>query len=724
MFNKYPYTDFHELNTDWIIGKIKNVETAEANTKQYAEDADAAKDRAVQAEETAVGAKEDAEAARDAAQTAEGNAVSVVQSTLDQIDLLQARVDNIIPDGTQTAGNTELLDIRVAYNGTTYTSAGDAVRGQASELANGTRMYVKDTTASVYGRNPLITITVANDNRFRNINRANGSSTNLGCCIGQISEADLRNNKTLGVMINSDVEGGINNIYITQSNANWSGALASVIPAITQGVNYFAFNINDIPDSGSDLYFIWVVLASDFTAAEYDVGYWMDNISYIDYDDIEGIPEKTAARILNNTILPFPVVNNNKCTYDAKTGAVTGSVAFMGVESRQFVDGHTYRFTVMCPTYSGIYQFGIVNQYYNGWQELQRKNMIAGMPQYYDFTWHSSYGNSKAVAVTPSDFYLTCFDITDLDSAVIDKITDVAPFGINIAVNGNCYTKAETDILINGSNTSDMIFWGDSLTAGAGGEGTTFPGVCAALLGKTYKNAGVGGESEDTIAARQGGNNLIIPAGAVNGTYTLAQMVDAYGKAVHPLRQGGSDTVNPVIINGQSCSMSITQQSPTDPNATYTISGYTGTLEMEVPAKFSGSDLGGDITVIFAGTNGIGVNTIDERISIIKSMLSKVGKKYVVMGISMGTEAERASDDEAMLLAFGNHFFPTRKMLVNYGLDIAGLTPTDADTADIADGRVPSSLRSDSVHLNADGYTALGTMLAAKIVGLGYAEYA
>lgn len=27
MINKYPYTNFHELNLDWIVGKIKEVES-------------------------------------------------------------------------------------------------------------------------------------------------------------------------------------------------------------------------------------------------------------------------------------------------------------------------------------------------------------------------------------------------------------------------------------------------------------------------------------------------------------------------------------------------------------------------------------------------------------------------------------------------------------------------------------------------------------------------
>ena len=144
MFNEYPYTDYHELNTDWIISKIKNVETAEANTKQYAEDADAAKVAAEDARDIAVEAKDDAVGAKD-------DAISFLTGTKDQLDLLQARVDNIIPDGTQTAGNLELLDIRVGADGTTYASAGDAVRGQVDELQDQITQHSDIITANLMG---------------------------------------------------------------------------------------------------------------------------------------------------------------------------------------------------------------------------------------------------------------------------------------------------------------------------------------------------------------------------------------------------------------------------------------------------------------------------------------------------------------------------------------------------------------------------------------------
>ena len=266
--------------------------------------------------------------------------------------------------------------------------------------------------------------------------------------------------------------------------------------------------------------------------------------------------------------------------------------------------------------------------------------------------------------------------------------------------------------------TTDLCFWGDSLTAGAGGAGTTYPSVCASELGITsFKNCGVGGETANTIACRQGGNSLILKEGTVS-EYSLSELTDIYGTKCSPLRQGtGSNSVNPIYINGVKCTLSISQTSASDPNAKYTITGYNDKLLAETPVKFSGCDIKSEITVIFVGQNG---PNLAERLSIIDSMISKINDKYIVMGLSSGNSANRADEEAQMLSKYGVHYFNTRHMLSKYGMNIMNLTPTSSDTVEMNNGEVPSSLRSDAVHLNANGYTALGKMLAQKIRACGY----
>ena len=266
--------------------------------------------------------------------------------------------------------------------------------------------------------------------------------------------------------------------------------------------------------------------------------------------------------------------------------------------------------------------------------------------------------------------------------------------------------------------TTDLCFWGDSLTAGAGGSGTSYPNVCASELGITsFKNCGVGGENANTIACRQGGDSLILKPGNVS-EYSLSELTDIYGTQCNPLRQGsGSNSVNPIYINGVKCTLSISQTSTTDPNAKYTITGYNEPLLAETPVKFSGCDIKSKITVIFVGQNGPG---LAERLSIIDSMISKINDKYIVMGLSSGSSASRADEEAQMLSKYSVHYFNTRHMLSKYGMNIMNLTPTSSDTIEMNNGEVPSSLRSDSVHLNANGYTALGKMLSQKIRACGY----
>lgn len=131
------------------------------------------------------------------------------------------------------------------------------------------------------------------------------------------------------------------------------------------------------------------------------------------------------------------------------------------------------------------------------------------------------------------DFTHVLFEITSA-TAFENLVFDAYVFD-----NPNLYNIFFDTSTSDNSFDYDIIFWGDSLTAGAGGNGTTYPKICANELGITnYLNAGVGGETANTIASRNGANSMIIPVGDVNGTYSIGNLKDAYGTNILPLRQG------------------------------------------------------------------------------------------------------------------------------------------------------------------------------------------
>lgn len=596
MFNEYPYTDYHELNTDWIIGKIKNIETAEANTKEYSETAVEskdiaveAKDIAVQAKDDAVQAKDDAELSKVAAHDSEVNAAAIVADTDNQIAVLQARVDNIIPDGTQTAGNTELLDIRVGADGTIYTSAGDAVRGQ-----------IDDVNTYLYGNAPLKPV----------------AFTDTGYLFNAEATATADTSAEPGYEFKGFSR-------VTQVGGTTNYAVSK------QMISSDRFQVMTLSDTKTISLYI-----------ELEPGY---------------------------------------------TSVVTRAIYI----------STNYNWSPSTASYMSLENATLVN----GWNNITL---------------------TSANVLDPSAYYeyviIRCNTLTRINS--IKRMFVLSDLAFNPA---DYYNKTQVNALISSipQPAYDIVFWGDSLTAGAGGGGVNYPDIVATNLSLSYKNCGVGGETANTIAGRQGGNTVIIPAGAINGTYAEADLKDVFGGVINPLKQGDPNRGgNQLYINGILCNLSYSA-------GTYTISGYTGgSSSVPLLGRFIGSEYTGKIVTIFVGQNGsqVGSDTsVNARISIIDSMIAQIGhSNYVILGLSSATSSMRDADDAAMLAKYGNKFFPTRKLLVDYGLTVNSLTPTAQDTIDIGVGRVPDSLRSDNIHLNAYGYAAIGQLLTDKIISLGY----
>lgn len=290
-----------------------------------------------------------------------------------------------------------------------------------------------------------------------------------------------------------------------------------------------------------------------------------------------------------------------------------------------------------------------------------------------------------------------------------------------------------------------IVCWGDSLTAGGGWTATL-----QKLSGIPVYNGGTGGENARTIVARQGAdvmrvNDITIPAACEPVTIAVRKtdsgITTEEGYKVTPLLQGGAH-VNPVKIGDVEGTLRWTGSNYADMNGiwTFTRSAAGEAVTIKRPTAIRTAfdrqhNKANEVMVIFIGQNG-GYADLDDLIRMHRQMIDHFkGKEYLVLGLSSGTESQRTEYEKRMTQAFGRRFVSLRAYLAHpvydtdgktviscYGLDDAGLDPTDADIERIKQGQVPQTLLADSVHYTAATKTVIGTMLYKKMQELGILE--
>lgn len=279
---------------------------------------------------------------------------------------------------------------------------------------------------------------------------------------------------------------------------------------------------------------------------------------------------------------------------------------------------------------------------------------------------------------------------------------------------------------------TSLVCWGDSLTAGSGGDGTTYPDTLADLTGLPVFNGGVPGERSAGIAARQGGQPA--PTTVVGGSIPAEGGVEVkFGGDVVIIRDEGTLTGTLMDIHG----VLSKDQSKVKGKYTFTRDEPGDAVEVPPDTPFI-TDISTEYqdagVIIWAGHNDVRLGGGQQALDNIAKMVDYVdeGGHYLVLGLSNGTGAEEGTPfyqegiemvNPTLEETYGpDHYLDVRRWLIDEGLAAAGLEPTEQDKLDIANDVPPTSLRDPSAagHLNADGYRVLAEYIQSVLTERGW----
>lgn len=302
---------------------------------------------------------------------------------------------------------------------------------------------------------------------------------------------------------------------------------------------------------------------------------------------------------------------------------------------------------------------------------------------------------------------------------------------------------------------SRIVCFGDSLTMGieTGFEDivdTPYPERLGEYLGVDCVNYGIGSETSDMIAMRQGGiplyiNNMVIPA---DRTPVLLSPVTENSDEIFPFGLYGFEGINDIEIAGVKGKI-------TDKNGgngtrlnteIYFVRNEPGE-EVKITEKtriitHPMSDMrADDILIIWSGTNdldaALDLSQMDEIIANQQAMVDYAGTdEFIIVGFTANDYIGLAGYSECADLAnemlkeyWGDKFIDvkeymaTEQVLIDHGIE-----PTELDYEFLAKGWIPESLLEKEksngtrnyIHFNQLGYDIFAAMIAEKVVALGY----
>ncbi len=678
-------------------------------------------------------------------------------------ETINARIDNLasLKSGS-TTGDAELADIRVDITGETHGSAGEAVRSQVSAL-DGYLSGVMQKNGEVNPFQPLMfkqyryyhgdsgdpleldvmeypRFTLCDIEEYKNSKEEVEGSTHafVAKLVNPIPVfEDFNGEYTLVVKSSKTFTSALRIIFSSAAGWNtYAHTLCRSEMNISTGYNVVPLVTNEYVDNGAEYYthicfHAAEELMADLTSFEMYVVKsdallgWIDNRFKTSTKYVMPDANRFVWYAVKND--PAVTVSGSKIAIDIPAETSDEAIwryTIFGYNLGSDVKGK--KILVRTNSIGKASNFGIGTGYY-AWR---KKNFTISNGECLVVDLDSFIASNEDLSAHTGEFYVTMG--VDFGTTTSIEATSVE-FEIMLINDGDIIDPYEPFLgyspedFVSADKGNYITCWGDSLTAG-GGWTTTL----ASLSGRTVYNGGTGGETVEVIAARQGAdamivNNITIPADTIPVTIanrsTDGGIKTVFGNKVMPLLQGGAH-VNPVMIGNVEGTLKWTGSNYADTTGAWTftrsVAGDAVVIDREtvIRTEFDRNKNTPHLMVIFMGQNG-GYSSIADLINTHKLMINHAKARHVIiLGLSSGTADSRKDYETAMRYEFGRYFISLREYLSKYGLDDAGLTPTDADLVAMAKGQVPPQLLTDSVHFTAATKTVIGNMLYKKCVEL------
>lgn len=713
------HSNLHDLNLDWIINKIKNVETAEANSAASAADANAAK---VAAAGSATAANNSKVAAAGSATSAAASA-QTAQNLVDQLDTtIAADVETWL--NTHVTPTSPIVDDTLTIQGAAADAkkTGDEITDLKTAIGNNTIALSERYNAVISGSNVWSTNT-------------NGSSQCVAIAVngGETLEITHRSNitfhlaflKTWSAPVSGEApdfcDGYASRIVIAVSDVTTT----RIIPADCRYV-YILVNNNNV--DYSPLHFI---------INNYDVGVSViDGILGIIASDNETLTNEIDA--INNqfegseTIDSFTLIDGYVNYNTGGISLYSGDGKYKRTDYIELVKSAKIESNFTSNAEAGFAFYNAEKVYISGGSTYP-----ATVPHNAKYVILSNFSNTA----THTGLYANLIYIPVVAKTIAcfgDSVTEgMGMTSANTAVYGGDNYPSHLLTMLTDNNVNAKVY-----NYGHGGERSTE--TCARIGGRIC-----GYLSEDiTIPASNAAQSLgvaIVSNYKVSGSKLYSTGRNADGTTAQILFTKLGFNTRPLMIGDRLCNIYQAQQ---DGGIIQTINLVSPTGEDTTIPALSSLTVGStkrdaDIYVVYMGINDGSNITLTEWIDRCKSVIER-NPKTLILGSTnhnwtfwqgmTGTDAEkRATYLNACLAAFGSYYLDLYDILTtDKCIKIAqnGGYLTDrtaeqiaADNAAISNRQTPPSITLEGtageVHLNNIGYYVLAKSVYEKLMQLG-----